>query len=334
MVIKRGLVIGASAEQERIVDEISGPDTNLRDHDDILWYPRFDTKANATADWTYQDSDYPDDGTISSEIVQWSQYGIPAIRCRSQKVGEVVVGNGVEMMDWKMSVNSNTSEYPSTGGPLGIGSTPETELYFRFAYMFEDMTGWGAANENLAGKLSAMNSPAAMGVALNYLFIQPNHPTAPLRLGTYYWQLFGEPVYAGNDHFDSGEPALIPPVLHVPGVTGSPPVQNGSPAVGVIYSIETHLKLNTRTEAGSPTTWNSDGRIRAWISSSDGEYDDVLFLDLPDRKIITSGNPIEIGYLHGQLYLGGQAGPPENYCYMQTSGFAVARRRIGPLKVL
>jgi hypothetical protein len=311
-----GTVTPSGGGVSRIVDEISGPDTALRDHPDIIWYPRMDTKANAQADWTYQDPAYPDYGTISSEIVQWSQCNIPAIRVRSQKVGEVLVGNGVEMMDWKMSVNSNTNIYGSTGGPTGIGNTVEKELYFRFAYMFEDMTGWGDDNENAAGKLSTIASHPSQGVALNYLFYPPDHPTVPLRLGTYYWQLFGVPVLAGNDHFDSGEPALIPYVLHVP---------------GVIYSIETHLKINTQTGA----TFNSDGRIRAWISSSDGEYDDVLFIDLPDRKIITSGDsPIEINYLHGQLYLGGQAGPPENYCYIQTSGFAVARRRIGPLKLI
>jgi hypothetical protein len=45
-----------------------------------------------------------------------------------------------------------------------------------------------------------------------------------------------------------------------------------------------------------------------------------------------TAGPLEVDHIHGQLFAGGFAGPPDDYLYQQISGFAVARRRIGPLK--
>jgi hypothetical protein len=326
MVIKRGLVIGtAAAEQERIVDEIEGPDTNLADHEDILWYPRFDSKVNIEADWSFISPNYPDTGTTGLTIVEWGDFGIPAARVKSQKAGDITAGGGSDhgesIMNWRKGVNSNNSSFAANA----IGTTEETELYFRQCIMFEDMAGWGDPG-NVGGKLSSIS---AWDVVHNISYRRPDHPTIPLGVDGYLWSPTQVPPWAGMDPFEEGY-GLIPKPLMIPGITGSPAVANGSPAVGVIYSFEVHVKLNTRNEAESPTTFNADGRMRAWISSSDGEYDDVLMWDF-QNLVLTTG-PFEIDHIHGQLYAGGFSGPPDDYLYQQIGGFAVARRRIGPLK--
>jgi hypothetical protein len=310
MVIKRGLVIGAAAEQALIVDEISGPDTNLADHEDILWYPRFSSKANIQSDWSILAPTYPDFGTTGLEIIEWTQFGIPAARVKSQKLGDTIEGDvGTSIMNWRKGVNSGRGTHTNNT----IGSTEEPELYFRFCQMFEDMTGWGPlADPNPGGKLSSLE---AYGVTFNVSYDRPNDPSEPLGVAGYIFS--GPPInYFQHDPFSNGQGLVTRPLM-IPGVTGSPPVANGSPAVGVYYSIEIHLKLNTRNDTESPSTFNSDGRMRCWLTSSDGEYDDVLLFDLQNLQLHDDLGPLGIDYIHGQLFSGGNNGPPVDYLYQQ-----------------
>jgi hypothetical protein len=293
---------GGGVGDGRIVDDIFGPDTDLADHPEILFYPRFDSKANIATDWFVAPT-YPDTGTVHCELIEWDDYGIPALRVRSQKAGDTI-DSGESIMNWRKAVNADDPDRSIPG--TAIGDTEERELYFRFAWMPESMSGWNPVVPG--GKISSLEGGG--GVTTAYQYFPYAHPTTPLNMMGYYFA----PAPLSWVQFDvwAHQPAsaLVPRVPFVE---------------GVIYSFETHLKLSSRN---ADLSYNSDGRIRAWLTSSDGLYNDVLLWDLQNLSLRSP----QINHIHGQLFAGGGGGPPIDYLWQQIAGYAVARRRIGPVK--
>jgi hypothetical protein len=296
---------GGAVGDGRIVDEIFGNDTDLRNHPDILWYPRYDSKPNIEADWSFLSNNFPDYGTFSSTIISWDDFGIPAIRLKSQRPDDMIAGDvGTSIRNWRKGVNSGDTSFTWQNC---IGSTAEPELYYRQCFMLEDVAGF----TNPGAKFSGFDW--SNGVTMNWQHYSPYWDPA-LGLQTYFFRDTAiPPTWNPRDFFATGEALVSRPILKV----------------GVIYSLESHLKLNSRN---ANNTFNSDGRMRAWLSSSDGEFDDVLLFDKQNLLLHQELTPIQINHIHGQTHAGGNDGPPSDYIYYQVAGDAVARRRIGPLK--
>jgi hypothetical protein len=294
--------IEAWAPQPLLAQEVA-IDTDLRNHPEILWYPRFDSLENAKADWTIMSPNYPTPYGVNPSVVDAPQFGMKAIRQESSYEGHVLcladshqfcaTGDGSSVMNWRQYINENTRQVSGEG--RAVGNVPQTDLYLRYCIMMESDVPLGMTE--LGVKLSGFAGPPGMGVGTIFWHARPD-AQGRVRLTTYWFgKDLTDPTGFGGDHIQGKY--LVPNQWHC---------------------LEQHLRLNTRNPDG---TFNADAVLEAW-------FDDELVFRKENFVIheYSGPLPIEINSIAGHIFHGGNLTPsfPIHWRY---TGFALAKRRIG-----
>jgi hypothetical protein len=279
-------------------------DSDLRNHPEILWYPRFDNVAEARKDWsTNPNVVYAECGTTGPGpkvcVVNAPEFGIPAFRWESMSLNPPTrypgSSDGSTVMNFRKYLNQNTKEmYTGTA----LGNVPLNDLYLRYCIMLEEDV-WTGMTE-LGVKLSGFDGRAdGQGVKVGGPFWH-SRPDAQGRIRlTTYW--YGEGITDstgfGGDWIQGKY--LVPNKWHC---------------------LEQHLKVNSRNPDGTP---NADGILEAW-------FDDELVYSKKNFVLhrYTGPLPIEINQVHGQIFHGGSL-TPKFPIHWRVTGFALAKRRIG-----
>jgi hypothetical protein len=326
MVIKRGLVIGAAAEEGLIVDEV-GNDTELADHADIDFYGDFSslpallpafsgsppgfvsTPYPNRSGFYYNFQNYPNKpyGPDLS-LVYESTLQLNALRGGSpydpdhhisQADGEWT--SDPYPADHSTWINLNTYANHDTRGSsaaAGWQSGPVTELWIRYGILLEADIAAGMTETGV--KLGGMDG----GTDWHYIAWFYPHVGSPFdgrwELSTY----FAGPEYPN----DSGKG------IHL----------NRYLLADTWHDIEFHYKMNSADGV-------SDGTLQMWF---DGE---LLIDRLDDFNFTAAGSPAaaprEISHLHCQVYHGGVGLAPSQQIHARTTGWAASQvRRIGPMK--
>jgi hypothetical protein len=306
-------------------------DSDLRNHPDILWYPRFDTEQTVYEDWGYttRSKSYSAPGGRDPTFgVPVPEFGITAVRHGSSWTGNVLcgtyeidpatgyrkicsTGDGSSVMNWRFFLNQNTK---SQSAAKALGDKPLNDLYLRQCYMVEAdvQLGMTESGMKLGGFAPAASSVNSLGIG-TVLWHEKKAADGRFRLTTYWFGsgLTGSSGYGGDW---IREPYTAPFYM----------------AVNKWYCGETFLRVNTRNADG---TVNSDGTLIQWFYDMEtGEQREVYRgenLKLHNK----STGVIEINNIHGQLFHGGSA-TPSRQIHWRVTGFALSHRRIGPPKVL
>ena len=110
-------------------------DTDLRNHPEILWYPRFDSLENAKADWTFMSPNYQTPYGVNPSVVDAPEFGMKAIRQESMSPANKIGPDGSSVMNWRQYINENTRQVSGPGKT--VGNVPKTDLYLRYCVMME-----------------------------------------------------------------------------------------------------------------------------------------------------------------------------------------------------
>jgi hypothetical protein len=273
-------------------------DTDLRNHPEILWYPRFDDLMAMRADWSTYPSLYDGATWPKVQFVDAPEFGMKAARFESVSLNPNTrrdIDNS-QIMNLRKYLNQNTKEM-WTG--TALGNVPLNDLYLRYCVMLEPSvwTGMNGLGVKLAGfdSVGGGNGPG-LKVATPFWHAAPD-AQGRIRLTTYW---FGEGIQ--------------------PGTFGGDWIQGKYLIPNQWHCLEQHLKLNSMNPDGTP---NADAVLEAWL-------DDELIFSRTNFVIhrYTGPNPIEINQVHGQIYHGGRNVPLTPIHYRVT-GFALAKRRIG-----
>jgi hypothetical protein len=329
MVIKRGLVIGAAAEEAEeglIVDEV-GLDTELADHPDIDFYGDFSslsallpafsgsppgfvsTPYPNRSGFYYNFQNYPNKPYgVDLSLVYEPNLQLNALRGGSayspdhyisQLDGEWTASDPKDGSTW---INLGTYANHDTRASSAAGgwqSGPVTELWIRYGICLEADIADGMTESGV--KLGGMEGADWYHIA--WFFPQSAQDIIDnikrWRLATYS---FG-PEYAPFTN-------LIPDITRYL-------------YADTWHDIEFHYKMNSADGV-------SDGTIQMW-------FDDELLLDLQDEvNFSAEGSPAaaprELNFLHCQVFHGG-TGVPSQQIHARVTGWAASQvRRIGPMK--
>ena len=294
-------------------------DTDLRNHPDVLWYPRWDSWANVKADWSTYANTYGDAPNTWPKLLftkspaEWG--GIPVGRFESVStatLSQAYQGVGQNIMLMRKYFNENTREMLSG---TTLGKVPLNDLYMRYCIMFESDI-WQGINES--------------GMKL------PGLETKDWGHGdmvTVMWHSSPAPAY--NPPYSTSNPMYLSTYFH-----GKPDFQPFDPWYGndwikppyhdriyiqpdMWYCIEQHLIMNSMQPNG---TGNYDGLFDMWIN-------DELVLSMRNIKIRdynpSANDPVEIQQFYGLIYHGGIGKTPIAPIHYRITGVALAKRRIG-----
>src|SRR5688572_22604847 len=185
-------------------------DTDLRNHPEILWYPRFDSLENAKADWTFMSPNYQTPYGVNPTIVDAPEFGMKAVRHESMSMNpdtRLPNGDGSSVMNWRHYINENTRQVSGPGKT--VGNVPKTELYLRYCVMMESDVPLGMTD--LGVKLSGFTTEG-LGVATPFWHAKPD-AQGRVRLTTYWFsKIWTIPPGYGGD-FIKGK-YLIPNEWH------------------------------------------------------------------------------------------------------------------------
>lgn len=300
-------------------------DTDLRNHPDILWYPRFDTEEAVYEDWghTTRNTNYSAPGGRDPTFgVPVPEFGTTAVRQGSSWTGNVLcgtyekdpatgyrkiceTGDGSSVMNWRFYLNSNTK---NRSVAVALGDKPLNDLYLRQCYMVEGDVLLGMTESGM--KLGGFKTD--LGIATT-LWHAKKDAYSRFRL-TSYWQALGLTGSSGYGGDWIREPYTTPFYMEA----------------NKWYCAETFLRVNTRNSDG---TVNSDGTLIQWFyDMQTGEQREVYRGENMKLHNKSTG-VIEIHHIHGQLFHGGSA-TPSSQIHWRVTGFALSHRRIGPPKVL
>jgi hypothetical protein len=320
---------------EFLVDEISGPDTNLKNHPDVYWY----ATPNATdhtqiigthwekwwASWMVNWSPYwigPGDPGINNGNATHTldpTYGVYVTNFGSpfkpdhfvrSAVGAVAVyatsnPDGLTIQSWrKWLTNQSMIAY---GADLSLNPTifgagnGIPELYLRYMiYIDPDVDG--GMNEHHM-KLGG-HEAGKFGAAPDFGYAKPVPGSGQVQL-TKYGGTFNN---AAVDHQSFSPPRYL--------------------SLGQWHSLEIYTKVNSAPGV-------SDGNYKMWhnndlIQNSTGQF----------YPVGTTGTPLLTGLLRAQIFHGGWGDPgttnptPLSCIHHKSFGWVLARRRIGKAKVL
>ncbi len=323
--------VGVPPTGRLIVDEISGLDTNLATHADVLWYPRWNSWTNMKADWSTWPNSYQDSPTNWPKltITTAPEYGgISVGRFESHSLTPDTSAlswspAGVEaIMLMRKYFNENTRQM-FTGSTLG--TTPYRDLWSRFSIMIESdvWTGLNETGLKLMGFETSMMDPIYRNFATILHHSWPgypdgtqqytyphSYPTDTIKLNTYYYGELGQ----GVDY-------LVPP--NIPAIITLAP--------DTWYCFEQHVVMNTQTGGVA----NSDGLIDTYMNGTlIHSLHDVKLKEYDSRHLTVYGidDPMEIQQFNGQIYHGGVGHCPAVPIHYRMTGLCVATRRIGPTK--
>lgn len=315
-----------------LVNEISGPDTNLASHPDVIWYATpsrtIDTDLIGTAtdqwhaNWIFSTPWYlgpGDEGTNGGRATHTynATYGVYVSRfgswfkedhCNGGFSGTTVTYQactpnpltGLTIMSMRKWFTQARAELDGTApsGKGGLGTTPVTEVYLRFmaALPTDIETYMDSAHHKFPGLESGTGTPPIWGYGKPGTI---GAPAGSVMLTNYAGSYTGLP---SSDHTPLG-------------VT--------LPLGNDFHCFEQYAKLNSSASA-------SDGIFRQWV-------DDVLVHDSTGSYYTsTPSSEVGFGYIHAQIFLGGQAlsNIPTGSLHHSVFGFTAARRRVGKAKTI
>jgi hypothetical protein len=333
--------------QALLVDEVS-IDTELRNHEDVLWYPDLTSWNTIKNDFSFPHYNMlmyggaPDTWPklFYPTVAQFG--GIPSLRFESGDVnttqwgsGGFSSGQGIASM-WKWFDNSRRQLETLTGSSLWTGGHTDP-LYMRYSVMIEsdiwtnidelgvklpglatiaynndNITGWGNGSYCHLWMHHSWPGEHYNPPGTSGYSAPYTYPTDPVWLQTYFAgdQLWANSDYSRNYFPQYDEPGAV--VLHP----------------GVWHTVEQRWKMNTGTPGQLA---NFDGEVDIWV-------DDVLMFSLRNSRFRykfsdTQYDPVgAIDRFHLIIYHGGQGHKPLGPMHYSVTGICLANRRIGKTK--
>jgi hypothetical protein len=312
---------------ELLVDEVAS-DTLLAGHNDVLWYGQFNSLSDiggvysGASDWYTGQQDWPtnsghDNGSVEVEptiglnsIRQHSAYqpdhylagygGTPLHRLYGTS------GDGQTWQSYR-KYPRQSSLTPTSDRHTPIGTDPMTEVWLRMGIYLESSIFTGMTEEN-GVKLGGFELNN-IGRWMIMRFERREGTENGWRLEC-YWNIADAGSW-GNGQWQGA---------HGGNWLGG--VQDYLLYPDTWHFLEMHLKLNSSATA-------SDGIREVW-------FDDKKIVEHLNCKThsYTGSNPIEIHYLHNQIFHGGISWTPSSIIWARTTGWVAANRRIGKPKLI